>query len=100
LRAAALDEDIAAELRAGTLTVDHEAPPFGLEGMTAAAPRSKHPKQPKQTAEERRTRAEAERLQERAERLEAAAVEAERRAAQARAAADEARRSAEEFGGH
>jgi hypothetical protein len=104
LRAAVLDEEVAASLRRGTLDSDHDAPPFGFGAVPEVASRNTsatdgHRVRPDpasmareraRRAERGRMEAEAERLRRRAERLEEDAVDAERRAAELRAKAAQA----------
>jgi hypothetical protein len=99
LRAAIVDDSVAGRLQRGVLETDHEAPGFGMDGLTAspveaidapvvddAAPRRE---QVKRDAERLRQEtaaltAEAERLEAYADRLAAEASQARRKADQAR----------------
>lgn len=98
LRAAVLDDGVAAELRAGTLERDHDQPGFGLEAAvtaTAAGGAARRdrpdPAAVRQAARQRATRqAEVDKLTRRAHQLAAVAEDAEGRAAEARARADQA----------
>lgn len=103
LRAAVLDEGVAASLRNGTLDSDHEAPPFGFEPGpdTAAAikkgtskrvdpDRAAAAREQARQAEIGRLQADADRLARQAERLDRNAVDAELRAGDLRREAQEA----------
>jgi hypothetical protein len=90
VRAAFADTEVQAQLRAGTLTQEHDAPGFGLEPQAGLpVPRSK-PAAPAKTKRRQQEEARASQLAEQARQLQQAAVEAERAAAQARKAADRA----------
>jgi hypothetical protein len=102
LRAAVLDDGVAAQLRAGTLDSDHEAPPLGFDAGADVAHPAPRPKPTRTTAEARAHRAELERLRKEAEQLgrradrlgaeaEQAAQQAAALRAQAKAAASAAR---------
>jgi hypothetical protein len=111
LRAAVLDEGVAASLGTGTLDSDHEAPPFGFEPVPDTAPtvkqgtRTRVPadqaaaarEQARQAAREQarqaeiaRLQADADRLAQQAERLDRDAADAELRARDLRAKAKDA----------
>jgi hypothetical protein len=105
LRAAIVDDAVAAELREGRLEADREAPGLGLPGLDPGAVAARPvPHAADAGAEARRAarakraemEAEAERLERRAVRLEDAARHAEAMAAEARAEADEARAAADD----
>jgi hypothetical protein len=87
LRAAVLDDEVAARLRAGTLDSDHEASPLGFDPGAAAPLRPPRPKPVRSSAEANAHRAERERLAKEADRL-------SRRAGRLQAEADEAGRRA------
>jgi len=101
LRAAVLDDEVAAALRSGTLDRDHEAAPMGFDaGAAVAAPRPRKtaPRQPTgelraHRAELERLRQDVDRLRKRASRLQAEAEEASRRSDELRAMAKEAARA-------
>jgi hypothetical protein len=104
LRAAVLDEQVAAPLQGGVLDSDHEAPPFGFGADLEVVPRTPTPSPKRQVrpdpaaiarerarkAEHARVKAEAGRLQRRADRLEEEADNAARRAAELKAKATDA----------
>lgn len=108
LRAAIVDDEVAAEVREGRLEGDREATGLGLPGLdpgaVAPGPRHGHTRDSRAGADARRAarasrarlEAEVERLERRAERLDEAARDAEARAAQARADADAARTAADD----
>jgi hypothetical protein len=104
LRAAVLDETVAAQLRAGTLDRDHDPPGFGLEAVVAAAPAraprgGSDPDAARRAARQRAARqAEADKLDRRARQLAAIADDAEQRAAEARGRADQAAAAADAAG--
>jgi len=103
LRAAVLDDDVAAALRAGTLDRDHEASPLGFGTGPAPSPRPARPRPERtsagaraQRAELDRLRKEAERTARRAARLHGEAEDATRRAAELRAQSKDAALAARE----
>jgi hypothetical protein len=97
LRAAVLDAEVAAALRAGTLDRDHEAPALGFVAGAEVVPPAIRPKPRPATGEERARRAELDqlgkqvaRLSQRAERLHHEAEDAAQHATELRARAKEA----------
>jgi len=105
LRAAVLDDKVAAALLAGTLDRDHEAAPLGFDAGAAVPSIARPAPRPREhvTAEARARRAEldrlrkdADRLARRAERLQGEAEEAGRRVAELRARAKDAAQAARE----
>ena len=94
LRAAFSDDDVAGQLRAGTLDADHDAPGWGLDPTSVQLPKPTEQSEAREVEARRAARAaEVDRLVRRAERLALEADHAEERATQARHAA---RRAAEE----
>jgi len=100
LRAAVVDDAVAADLKAGTLDQDREAPGFGLDAASVSLPagteRGEAQARRQREAHRAELEAEAERLERRAQRLAAEAEQAVQRAAQARAAAEAAAIEAEQ----
>jgi hypothetical protein len=98
LRAAMVDDDVAARLAAGTLEADYEAPGLGITPDAVPEQRTPTPapdagaqaRRREANAELRRLEAEADRLRRRADRLAAAARDADVAARAAAAAAAEA----------
>jgi hypothetical protein len=98
VRAAMVDDDVAAQLAAGTLDTDHDAPGFGIasgavpERVAQTPPPDADARTRRRQAESevRRLEAEADRLARRAERLAIAARDAEQAARDAASAAEEA----------
>jgi hypothetical protein len=95
LRAAVLDESVAAALRSGCLDSDYDAPAFGFDSLpvTDIPPRPDARVEREREAKIARLQEEADRLTRKAERLDSDASNAERRARELRA---EATRAAEE----
>jgi hypothetical protein len=105
LRAAVLDDSVAAALTSGTLSTDHEAAPLGFDAgaptLAVAARPAQRPPARRTTAEAQahraeldRLRQEADRLNKRASRLQGEAEEATRRSTELRAQAKDAARAA------